>query len=336
MKAAAARPPALPVVAIAIALAAGGCTVGPTYERPALAVPADWRTPTTVSATAADGAWWTSFGDPAIDALVAEALASSPDIAIAAARVDEYLGRYGQTPRRAVPRGRTRTRLDAGLAPAREPPRGRHPRRCRRRVLALRGGVERLLGARPVGEAQALDRRRARRPARPGGGAPRRRGLAGRAGRLRLRRAARPGPPARDHAGDARLARGIAAHLRSALPRRRDLRAPARAGARRVPGGGRRGAAAADPDRAAGEPAREARRPQSRTDRARQAADRARAAADPRRAAVRPPRAPSGPPARRAGPDRGERAHRRGPRALLSADLADGGAGRHDRSSPTS
>ena len=97
MKAAAARPPALPVVAIAIALAAGGCTVGPTYERPALAVPADWRTPTTVSATAADGAWWTSFGDPAIDALVAEALASSPDIAIAAARVDEYLGRYGQT-----------------------------------------------------------------------------------------------------------------------------------------------------------------------------------------------------------------------------------------------
>jgi len=36
-----------------------------------------------------DRAWWKSFGDPALDALVDKALAGSPDVAAAAARIDQ-------------------------------------------------------------------------------------------------------------------------------------------------------------------------------------------------------------------------------------------------------
>jgi NodT family efflux transporter outer membrane factor (OMF) lipoprotein len=74
------------------ALAVAGCAVGPDYKRPTPDLPvawtleAPWRTG--VPADAADkGDWWKAFGDPQLDALEQRAMADSPTLAIAAARL---------------------------------------------------------------------------------------------------------------------------------------------------------------------------------------------------------------------------------------------------------
>ena len=68
-----------------------GCTVGPDYHRPELSL-----TPAFISGAimtpAADGHWWTSFGDALLDRVVERALAQNLDIAAAAARVDQARG----------------------------------------------------------------------------------------------------------------------------------------------------------------------------------------------------------------------------------------------------
>lgn len=69
----------------ALALLAG-CTVGPEYDRPEIAVPASFAR----SEAAAAGEvtrWWTGFGDPQLSALIERALADNPTIQIAASRV---------------------------------------------------------------------------------------------------------------------------------------------------------------------------------------------------------------------------------------------------------
>ena len=66
--------------------------LGEPYSRPDLAVPSQYRFSMVQTQGAADTLWWTRFGDPALDALVAEALANNEDVRIAAARVDEYYG----------------------------------------------------------------------------------------------------------------------------------------------------------------------------------------------------------------------------------------------------
>ncbi|WP_232089855.1 efflux transporter outer membrane subunit [Sphingomonas sp. HMP6] len=66
-----------------------GCTVGPDYRAPTLAVPPSFAEPQgSASGAAVDPArWWTTFGDPVLTALVERALKDSPDVAIAASRV---------------------------------------------------------------------------------------------------------------------------------------------------------------------------------------------------------------------------------------------------------
>jgi multidrug efflux system outer membrane protein len=49
------------------------------------------------AAQTADTAWWQGFGDPVLDALIAEALANNRDLRIAAARVDQAAGVLEQT-----------------------------------------------------------------------------------------------------------------------------------------------------------------------------------------------------------------------------------------------
>jgi NodT family efflux transporter outer membrane factor (OMF) lipoprotein len=78
--------------ALAAAGAVGGCAVGPDYQRPAPDLPvawtleAPWRTG--VPADAGDkGPWWQAFGDAQLDALEQHAMAGSPTLAIAAARL---------------------------------------------------------------------------------------------------------------------------------------------------------------------------------------------------------------------------------------------------------
>jgi multidrug efflux system outer membrane protein len=79
-----------PVLLLGSLAALGGCVQGPDYERPAVAVPDDFRFQDATASFAADrGVWWQAFGDPTLDALVGEALASNRDLRIASARVDE-------------------------------------------------------------------------------------------------------------------------------------------------------------------------------------------------------------------------------------------------------
>ena len=73
-------------------LALAGCAAGPDYQPPAADLPVAWKLEAPwregTPADAADkGAWWQAFGDPQLDALEQRALADSPGLAIAAARL---------------------------------------------------------------------------------------------------------------------------------------------------------------------------------------------------------------------------------------------------------
>lgn len=92
---------AFPVVLCAAWLA--GCTMGPDYVRPDVALPADWRVSGEQFEALADTAWWQQFGDPVLDRLVAEALRENTDLRIASARVDEYAARLGMSAAEGLP-----------------------------------------------------------------------------------------------------------------------------------------------------------------------------------------------------------------------------------------
>jgi multidrug efflux system outer membrane protein len=69
----------------------GGCMIsGPNYVRPPVDVPATYRQPVSDQTASLDQAgvqWWRQFGDPVLDALIAEALAANRTVQIAAANV---------------------------------------------------------------------------------------------------------------------------------------------------------------------------------------------------------------------------------------------------------
>ena len=70
------------------ALALGGCTLGPYYERPALDVPPAFRASADTAAAAWPAPdWWHNFRSPELDRLIALARAYNTDLAVAAARV---------------------------------------------------------------------------------------------------------------------------------------------------------------------------------------------------------------------------------------------------------
>lgn len=73
-------------LAIAIALALGGCAVGPNYQRPQVAVPAHYKelpgwTQATPAAAAPKGNWWTAFNDPLLDKLEPQVAVSNQTVA---------------------------------------------------------------------------------------------------------------------------------------------------------------------------------------------------------------------------------------------------------------
>jgi outer membrane protein, multidrug efflux system len=68
--------------------ALGACHIGPDYQRPETAVPHAWNGASPEAAAAWPSAeWWTNFGSPQLDELIAEARRSNTDLAAAAARV---------------------------------------------------------------------------------------------------------------------------------------------------------------------------------------------------------------------------------------------------------
>jgi multidrug efflux system outer membrane protein len=89
------------LIAIAF-LVLTGCTLGPKYKRPPVAVPdtyrglaADAGPPTTSSL--GDEKWWTVFQDPQLQALIREALSQNYDVRIAAVRVLQAQASLGIT-----------------------------------------------------------------------------------------------------------------------------------------------------------------------------------------------------------------------------------------------
>ncbi len=87
-----------------VALVPGCRTVGPDYRRPEAAAPAAFKHAAVAAAAAANlppavsvgaGEWWRVFDDPALEQVVREAIAGSPSLAAAVARVDEARARLG-------------------------------------------------------------------------------------------------------------------------------------------------------------------------------------------------------------------------------------------------
>ena len=79
---------------LCLALLLSACAVGPDYARPPVETPpawkldGPWRTGEPAD-TAPKGPWWQRFGDPRLDGLQQQALAQSPNLAIAAARLEQ-------------------------------------------------------------------------------------------------------------------------------------------------------------------------------------------------------------------------------------------------------
>ncbi len=84
-------------LAVALGVALGGCAVGPDYQRPEVPVPPQWEVSIQTANDLANTAWWEQFRDPELNRLIQTALQDNKDVKIAAARVEEYLGRYGVT-----------------------------------------------------------------------------------------------------------------------------------------------------------------------------------------------------------------------------------------------
>jgi multidrug efflux system outer membrane protein len=78
-------------------LALGGCLLGPNYERPAVDAPPAFRFAESDAKDLVNTAWWEQFQDPALNALIATALADNKDVKIAAARVEQFLGQFETT-----------------------------------------------------------------------------------------------------------------------------------------------------------------------------------------------------------------------------------------------
>jgi multidrug efflux system outer membrane protein len=88
---------------LSAALLASGCTVGPNYKRPTVAVPGSYRgaisdvAPQTQLAALGDQKWWDIFQDDQLRTLIRTALSQNYDSRIAASRVLEAQAQLGIT-----------------------------------------------------------------------------------------------------------------------------------------------------------------------------------------------------------------------------------------------
>ena len=69
-----------------------GCTLGPDYKRPDMALPQQYSEPSAGTAAAVAPNWWTLYRDPTLDELIATGQKSNSDLRLAAARVQEAEG----------------------------------------------------------------------------------------------------------------------------------------------------------------------------------------------------------------------------------------------------
>ena len=76
-----------------------GCVVGPDYQVPILAMPANWsgQKPTKPAQPAQLSRWWQRLRDPGLNTLVEEAVAGNLDVATAKAKIREARASYRQS-----------------------------------------------------------------------------------------------------------------------------------------------------------------------------------------------------------------------------------------------
>jgi len=97
-----------------LALVAGGCTLGPDYQRPELPMPDAYLQTPEEGATIANLPWWELFQDPQLRSLIEVALEENKNLAIAAARVEEARAQFGVTRADQFPTVDAGTRAERG------------------------------------------------------------------------------------------------------------------------------------------------------------------------------------------------------------------------------
>ena len=86
-----------PTCTLLVAALLSGCMVGPDYVRPPVDSPQAFRFAEKDVRDTANTEWWKQFQDPALDGLIAEALANNRNIRIAVANVEQAAGALQQT-----------------------------------------------------------------------------------------------------------------------------------------------------------------------------------------------------------------------------------------------
>ena len=82
---------------LVVVLALSGCLLGPDYKRPVVDTPPTFRFAESDAKDLVNTAWWEQFQDPALNDLIATALADNLDVKTAAARVEQFLGQFETT-----------------------------------------------------------------------------------------------------------------------------------------------------------------------------------------------------------------------------------------------
>lgn len=83
-------------VALAAVFALSACSFAPQYTRPAIDTPKAYQYEPADAVTGSDIEWWKAFGDPALDALVDEALAHNGNIEVAVANLEQAAAVFTQ------------------------------------------------------------------------------------------------------------------------------------------------------------------------------------------------------------------------------------------------
>lgn len=85
------------IFAASVSVVLTGCTVGPNYEKPKLPAPEAYRfaEATAQAQSMADAPWFQVFDDPALQALITDAIANNLDLRVAMAHVQEARARAG-------------------------------------------------------------------------------------------------------------------------------------------------------------------------------------------------------------------------------------------------
>ena len=93
------------MTALLCSLMLSACMTAPDYRRPELGVPGAFRSeiPVSEAGSFADLPWWTVFNDPALQALIREALGNNNDLDVAIARIEQARARVGIARSEALP-----------------------------------------------------------------------------------------------------------------------------------------------------------------------------------------------------------------------------------------